>query len=208
MSEAATDTTTDDAHSTLKKARRSAQMIKRPNWKHVLLLVVAIPVVTQIAGYFGRSLGQHVNQTQSLGTPTPSLTQDIRVAVSSQDAEGITQRHFDLGFLKNLESYLVERTTLKTREALSSQGQPGAQFDLTSEATYVESGSIKLAVIRLRLYDGSNHALISNHAVIAGVVDRELKRVTCIRNSPEMVPVSYGVCADKVNHTFGTKFVE
>jgi hypothetical protein len=86
--------------------------------------------------------------------------------------------------------------------------QPDARFDVTSEATYFESGSTKLAIIRLRWSDGSNHAPIANHALIAGVVGKELKRVTCVRDSPETIPVSYGTCAEKVKEVFGTKFVE
>jgi hypothetical protein len=75
-------------------------MMKRLNWKHVLLLVVAIPVVNQGAGYLGRSAAQRANQRESLTSAAPGISQDIRVAVSSQDAEGVTQEHFDLAFLR------------------------------------------------------------------------------------------------------------
>jgi hypothetical protein len=123
--------------------------------------------------------------------------QSIRVIASSQDAEGVTQKNLDMNFLKKLEAYTVERIRTKIRELPNSP-----QIDITSEATYVESGPMKFAVIRLRGSDSSNQIFIH------GIVGNELKRVACLRNSTEAIPISYGVCADKIKEVFGATIGE
>ena len=173
--------------------------MKQWNWKHIILFLLAIPVVNHFAGYLGKSAAQHVNEREAASAPQPSAIQEIRVVVSSQDSEGATQQNFDLNFLKNLEAYTVERVKVKTKEYLVSQGHPNADVNFTSEATYVESGPMKLAVIRLRASEGSNQVFI------AGIIGKELKRIACVRNSTETIPISYGVCAEKINEVFGVK---
>ena len=118
-------------------------MMKRLTWKHLLLLVVAVAVVTQFAGYLGRSAAERVNSREA-SSPVRQASSEIQVVVSSQDAEGVTQDRMDMVFLKNLETYTVERVTLRAREFLASQGQPNARLgDITSEATYVETGPLR-----------------------------------------------------------------
>lgn len=169
------------------------------NWKHLVLLLLAIPIINQLAGYLGRSAGQQANKIEAANSPPPPPKQDIRVAASTQDSEGVTQQNFDLQFLKSLEAYTVERVTLKAKEFLASQGHANTQLNISSEAIYAESGPMKLAVIRLRGSDGSNQIFIT------GIVGNELKRVACIRNSTETIPISYGICAEKINEVFGIK---
>ncbi len=168
--------------------------MKQFDWKYLVLFVLAIPVVNQLASYLGTSAAQHVNERETVSRPTQVADQSIRVIASSQDAQGVAQKNLDMLFLKNLEAYTVERIKTKIRELPSSP-----QIDITSEATYVESGPMKFAVIRLRGSDNSNQVFIH------GIVGNELKRVACLSNSTEAIPISYGVCADKVNEVFGTK---
>ena len=173
--------------------------MKQWNWKYIILFLLAIPVVNQVAGYLGRSAAQHVNEREAASAPPLSANQEIRVVVSGQDSEGATQQNFDLNFLKTMEAYTIERVKIKTKEYLASQGYQNAEVHFTSEATYVESGPVKLAVIRLRASEGSNQVLI------AGIIGNELKRIVCVRNSTETIPISYGVCAEKINEVFGVK---
>lgn len=168
--------------------------MKQFDWKYLVLFVLAIPIVNQLASYFGTSAAQHVNEKEALSAPAQAAGQDIRVIVSSQDAEGVTQKNLDINFLKNLEAYTVERVRAKIRELPNSP-----QIDITSEATYVESGPMKFAVIRLRGSDSSNQVFV------LGIMDKELKRVACLRNSTETIPISYGVCAERIKEVFGTK---
>ena len=154
-----------------------------------------------VGGYLGKSTAQHINEREAASASKPSANQEIGVVVSSQDSEGVTQQNFDLNFLKNLEIYTVERVKIKTKEYLASQGYPNADVNFTSEATYVESGPMKLAVIRLRA-EGSNQVFIS------GIIGKELKRVACVKNSTETIPISYGVCGEKIKEVFGVKIGE
>lgn len=179
--------------------------MKQWNWKHIILFLLAIPVVNQGAGYLGKRAAQHVNKREAASALQPSTNQEIRVTVSSQDSEGVTQQNFDLNFLKNLETYTVEGVKVKTKEYLVSQGYPNADVNnvnLTSEATYVESGPMKLAVIRLRASKGSEG---SNQVLIVGTIGNELKQIVCVRNSTETIPISCGVCAEKIKEVFGVK---
>jgi len=157
--------------------------------------------VNYVGGYLGKSTAQHINEREAASASKPSANQEIGVVVSSQDSEGVTQQNFDLNFLKNLEIYTVERVKIKTKEYLASQGYPNADVNFTSEATYVESGPMKLAVIRLRA-EGSNQVFI------AGIIGKELKRVACVKNSTETIPISYGVCGEKIKEVFGVKIGE
>ena len=168
--------------------------MKQFDWKYLLLFLLAIPVVNQLAGYLGTSAAQQVNEREAANRPVQAADQSIRVIASSQDAQGVTQKNLDMAFLKNLEEYTVERIRTKIRELPNSP-----QIDITSEATYVESGPMNFAVIRLRGSDNSNQVLVH------GIVGNELKRVTCLRNSTETIPISYGVCADKIKEIFGMK---
>lgn len=169
------------------------------NWRHIIFLLLAIPIVNYFAGYLGKSAGQQINERQTYSDTPPSINQEIRVVASSQDADGAKQQDFDLNFLKNLEAYTVERVKVKAKEYFASKGYPNKETHVTSEANYVESGPMKLAVIRLRASEGSNSVFI------AGIIGNEFKRVACVRNSTESIPISYGVCAEKIKEVFGVK---
>ena len=176
--------------------------MKQWNWKYIIFFVLAIPGAYQITGYLGRSTEHHVNERVAASSPQPITNQEIRIVVSSQDSEDVTQKNFDLNFLKNLEAYTAERVKIKTKEYLASQGYPNADVHFKSEATYVESGPMKLAVIRLHALEGSNQVFIS------GIIGNELKQIACVRNSTETIPISYGVCAEKIKEVFGVKIGE
>jgi hypothetical protein len=160
---------------------------------------VAAVLFVLLMGQLGCDIGNQSSPGAS--TPSPSsrsaMNSDIRVFTSSQDSEGITQAQWDQTFLRNLESHTRERIAQKAKEYLAASGQPNASVSLESQAVYVESGNSKLAVIRIQGNDGSNQALIH------GIVGNQLKRVVCVRNSSEQIPVSYGPCGEKVKEVFG-----
>ena len=136
-----------------------------------------------------------VSPAQAQGRSEP----DITVVVTSQDAQGVTQKSFDLRFLQLMEGYVVERTRIKAKEYLASIGKGDQRVELTSEATYVEVGAKKLIVIRITDQQGVGGV------TIAGLVGAELKRVTCAKNSPGAPPISFGPCGKKVAEVFGVK---
>lgn len=173
--------------------------MKRISWKFVLALLIGIPIVNIFAEQIGRGAAAWFNEREARAKKTSSPAPAIQTLVSSQDAEGVTQQQMDLDFLRNLEVYTVQRATAKTNEKLAAAGHPDMKVRFTSEATYVESGPIKLALIRLS-------ATGARSIFIAGIVGRELKRVLCWRESEESIPVASGPCADKIREVFGVSF--
>lgn len=124
---------------------------------------------------------------------------EIQVAVSRQDARGKSQNDFTIDFLNNFESITVERIKEKTREYMSEKGHPNAEIPLHSGATYVEYGSVKLAVVKISITN------LANQVWVAGIRDNQLIRVACVRKSTKVIPISYGVCGDKISEVFGIK---
>lgn len=174
--------------------------MKKPmTWKFVLTLLIGIPIVNIVAGQIGKTAAERVNEREASARRASVASPAIRTLVSSQDAEGVTQDQMDLNFLKNLEAYTVERATVKANEHLAAAGYPNASVHYTSEATYVESGTMKLALIRM-------NAQGARQIFIAGIVGKELKRVLCLRESEEAIPVASGPCADKIREVFGVSF--
>lgn len=127
--------------------------------------------------------------------PTGSES-EVQVVVSTQDAQGVTQRSFGPEFLKVMESYVVERTRVRANEYLASIGKPQQQVKLRSEATYIQSEGTKLIVIRVT--DQTGRGAVT----IAGIVGSELKRVVCTKASPGMPPISFGPCGRKAAEVF------
>jgi len=128
----------------------------------------------------------------NLHTPTS------KVVVGSQDAEGVTQEQLDLNFLNNLEAHTLERVKVKVKDRLMSLGYSDVEPALTSEATYIQSGKTKLAIIRIKGNDAGNQVFIS------GIAGAELKRIACISASQTTIPVSYGECGEKIREVFGS----
>lgn len=170
--------------------------MKNLRWKVVVLLLLAIPIVNFVGGRIGQRAAEVVNAREAAVVRSAPAHASIRTVSSSQDAEGVTQEQMSIEFLRNFENYTVERAKVKAKEYLASIGRPNDQVSLSSEATYVQSGAVKLAVLRI-----SDPA--SRQVLIAGIVGRELRRVVCVRESVADIPISYGACAEKVKEVFG-----
>lgn len=171
-------------------------MKKQVNWKIVLILLIGIPIVNFVAGQLGKTAAEKVNQNEATARRPAPHAAEIHTLASSQDAEGVTQEKMDLDLLKYLETYTVERATTKANEKLRAAGYTDISIHYTSEATYVESGHMKLAFIRMSA-EGARSIFIF------GIVGQELKRVLCYRESEEAIPVASGACADKIKEVFG-----
>lgn len=124
---------------------------------------------------------------------------EVEAFVFSQDAEGVTQADFDLDFLRQMETHILEATRVKADEYLASIGKGAIKSKLTSQAAYMEAGTKKLMIIRISDEEGVTSV------TVAGVVGNEFKRVTCIKKSPGAPPVLYGPCGQKISSTFGVK---
>lgn len=178
--------------------------MKGADFKSILLLFLAIPAATYLGRELGGSAAEQANERDAARaaatTPAPSQSPktELRVVASSQDAEGVTQDQLDLTFLKNFEAYTVERVKVRANEYLASIGLPPSDVAMESEATYVDAGARRLVVIRLR---GEG----IRQVYIAGIVGPELRRVVCLRESEENIPVTYGACGEKIEEVFGAK---
>lgn len=172
--------------------------------KNFVLLAAIFLVLTYIGNNLESGETKHTspNKAQPLKRTESAPSEEIQIVVSKQDAQGVTPQQMDLNFLKNLELYILERTKIKTKEYLTEKGYPDEKLDINSEATFVETGSLKFAVIRLK---GSD---FSNSVMVVGIIGNELKRVLCARNSGGIIPITYGVCADKIKEVFGRKIGE
>lgn len=176
--------------------------MKNFSWKQWVLLLLAIPVVNQIASYIGGSAGRYVSEREvSVATPLTSMSQaqppTIRVIASSQDAQGVTVRDMDSNFLHRLEQHTVESIKDKVRKGRAAQGYSGPDIELNPESVFVEAGANKLAVIRLRGSDNSFSVFL------LGIVGSELRKVVCTRTNPDPIPITSGPCGEKVKDVFG-----
>lgn len=171
-------------------------MNKKINRKTVLALLIGMSIANFVFGQNDKIFSENNNKNEVAVMHPSSHETEIRTLVSSQDAEGITQTQMNLDFLKNIEAYTVERATVKAKEYLQKAGYPDASVHYASEATYVESGSIKLGIIR-----ASSKGV--RQIVVFGIVGSEFKRVLCYRKSEEAIPVSYGACAEKIKDVYG-----
>lgn len=123
------------------------------------------------------------------------------VISGSEDAEGVTQKDFDLSTLKALENRTLAQVKNKMQNYLKSQGQSTTLPELKSESNYIELGTFKLAVVRVK-----NPQLV-NQVFIFGIKGQELKRVACVRTTKfkDSIPLFYGPCGEKIKETFGVE---
>jgi len=59
--------------------------MKQFSWKHVVVLLLAIPLVNQLAGYLGRSEAQR--QVEEIRSPQ-TTKQEIKVVVTAKTQKG------------------------------------------------------------------------------------------------------------------------
>jgi hypothetical protein len=148
----------------------------------VAALAIALPLV------FAMNAGAQENK---------QLPQIVVIA-GSEDAEGVTQKDFDLSTLKVLENRTLDQLKTKMQNYLRSQGEKSIVSKLTSESNYIELGKFKLAVVRIK-------AQAVNQVFVFGIKGQELKRVACARTTKfeESIPLSYGPCGEKIQEVFG-----
>ena len=165
------------------------------NWKKILFFIVlVIPATNQIADYFGKK--NSVNKDGAINTSDQTSNEHIRVVVSSQNSEGHTQNDFDMSFLKNLEHEVNERNN-KAFKSSQTNNNSNTDFHFTSESNYIESDTKKLAVVRLKVLEGLNEV------VITGIIGNEFKTITCVLESKESIPITSGICGEKITEVFG-----
>ncbi len=127
------------------------------------------------------------------------INNEITAIASIQDAEGITQKDFSLEALQVLENDTLIKVQQKARAILIKKGFSNPKINLTPSSVYVEVDKRKLAVIRLK--DD-----YSNQIFVLGIIGKELRKVVCVRESTEPIPLTYGECGKKIEDVYGIKF--
>ena len=139
-------------------------------------------------------------QTAVLAQQSGSSRQEpILVMSALEDAGGTTQAELDLPALRMLERRSVELLERKMREYLQAQGQSTPPPKLQAESHYVEAGTMKLAVVRIR------SPRTVNQVFIYGIKGPAFLRVACVRTADfeQSIPLFYGPCGEKVREVFG-----
>lgn len=144
--------------------------------------------------------GFQPNTGVSTGQSTPGerASPEIRVVVSRQDAEGITQEQLSQAFLGNLERYTLHRANASAALALRAHGDMPSEMLAAGGAVYLEIDGRKLAIVRLRGPGGSQQSHI------VGIMGPEVVRVVC--SSEQAFPVTSGPCGDRIQREFTVRF--
>lgn len=123
---------------------------------------------------------------------------EIQAAISTQSADGVKQEAMNNDFLKAIEEHIKKRVKFHAEAYLKSIGSKTKSVHIQASSVYVFSGNFKLLVTRL---NASNTAQVH----ILGIRDDEAIRVTCTSQSPNPIPLSYGICADKIYEAYGVR---
>lgn len=124
---------------------------------------------------------------------------EVVVLSASEDAGGATQSDLDLSALKMLERRSVAILETKMRDYLRAQSQQTQLPKFDAESHYIESGVMKLAVVRVR------SPKVANQVYVYGVKGKVFHRVACAKtkNFDQAIPLFYGPCSDKIREVFG-----
>lgn len=124
---------------------------------------------------------------------------EVLVLSASEDAGGTTQADLDMQVLKMLERRSVAMLEAKMRDYLRAQGQQTQIPKLDAESHYIESGAMKLAIVRVR------SPKVVNQVYVYGVKGKVFHRVACTRmkDFDQAAPLFYGPCSDKIREVFG-----
>ena len=123
----------------------------------------------------------------------------LRIGADHAAAGGATQSDLDLSALKMLERRSVAILETKMRDYLRAQSQQTQLPKFDAESHYIESGVMKLAVVRVR------SPKVANQVYVYGVKGKVFHRVACAKtkNFDQAIPLFYGPCSDKIREVFG-----
>jgi len=162
--------------------------MKNTRWKYLIIILLAIPIVSYIGKTVGEYMAIQQNEQERNYNSQKNLSDGVKAYVAIQDAGAVTEQQMDMNFLKNLELYTAERIKTNINKSLESKGMSVKNLNIQSESVYVESNGKRFAVIRCKGPD----KLIS--VLVLGFAGNEVKRVMCLSETSDTIPISYGVC--------------
>jgi hypothetical protein len=129
---------------------------------------------------------------------------DTIVTVTREGTNGITENHLqDLKFVKLLEKVLIEKAQQRIQQVYSSQGGAGKiNVKYQSESWSVNTHNKNFALTRIDMggfFQGT---------IITGIKNDTLIKISCLKKGAQLVPMSYGPCADKTKEIFGFSISE
>jgi len=131
--------------------------------------------------------------------------QEIIVFTSSEDAEGVTQKDFDIPLLKYFENKTVTKLKEKINLSLKNDGLIKSTIEIEPSSVYINIQNTKLAVIKIKVIV---NGYVSYQIHIFGIKGNTLMRVACVRQSDEQIPISYGKCNEQINKTYGIDLIK
>lgn len=168
--------------------------MNRFKWKNPVIYILALLVVILFGGHFKSGMAKDKTNI----TSTTAADGKTRISVYISDADGMTQKDFNLELLSAWKIGMVMKIKLKIRESDATPGIPDTGSRVSSQARYVRSGKMKLAFLRYSISPGSTTGVI-----ISGIMRDKLKRVECVRETGEMISITEGACAEKIAELYG-----
>lgn len=132
----------------------------------------------------------------------PKAGSEIVAVITREPANGITEEH--LGhpdFVKLIEDELVGKAKLRSKQAHQAAGGAGSpKGTITSESWSVAAGNRNFAIVKFDAYGAMQTT------IIVGIENKVFVKISCYRMGKDLVPHSYGPCADKMKEAFGVSF--
>jgi len=135
-------------------------------------------------------------------SPIQVADSEISVAVTWEPTNGLTEDHLkDPAALEIIEEISIEKLTKRCEQAYYAQGGTGkfeAIFDTESWCVTVKNKNF--AILRINYKDTIQ--LTS----IMGIKDNMFVKISGLKTGDDLVPHSYGPCAEKMKEIFGFSF--
>ena len=141
-----------------------------------------------------------VNLKYTLNVADMTLDLEYEAKLVSGEATPINMTnhtYFNLNKTMDKKSISGTEVRLCSDKSLESKGMSVKNLNIQSESVYVESNGKRFAVIRCKGPD----KLIS--VLVLGFAGNEVKRVMCLSETSDTIPISYGVCGEKIKEVFG-----
>ena len=177
---------------TIKDKKLSAKREAVVIWCLPIFYIVVLSILSDIT-FLTRSHSE--TSLPSSQVISEEQSPEIDITVSSQPAQGVTQKEMNSVFLKNYEMHTVERIKHHIEEAKKSGLKTISPEQITAVTSYVEMDEKKLAVIRM-------NSPVDTSVFVLGIMNDELKRVGCMHGSQNSIPITYGKCGDKIKEVF------
>lgn len=164
----------------------------------------AIPgmiLIVPAAQFIGRTLAELQNENDRANPKVLSMSPSVEVAVSRQASEGFTEDDLDQAFLKKFEDWSVERIAALSKKHWDAANVPENMRVIRAESLFFERWGHKLGVTRIKI--GADNPT----AIIIGILDREIVRVTCTTRDGSRIAITSGPCSDKLDEIFGNRAI-